>query len=319
MESKKWLLIANAAVSLIVAGLVGVIWPGAFTNVEQYFLGLLILIALTAVESAYIAAQSLSVNQVAVKQMNREIEIWEARSELDLRLQEVRRLFHKLEEERLSEVDLFCSYHDRKLADLEASLRDALSKRQVQIDETMFAVTDWLLASTMKGRKSDVLRAVFPLTSADFFFDVHTRRYFTQVWRLIQTNQSAGVRRLVTYDDPNRLKDVRLQRLIAFHQAVVGYEIKAIDSQSFGRYLRDYRIHHLILDFGIYGIDYLYKALKNDSDEIVGLYSRDSREIELFTACFDGVWESAHPLPRAELELPARVAPNWVFDNSDTG
>jgi hypothetical protein len=312
---KRFLFIANLAIAIIVGVLVDVLFPTSFTNAEQYFLGLLIFVALSLAEVQHSIEQSSDqVAKIALHE-RRELAIWEARSELDQQLQEVRRLFHVLDEARETTTDLFYQYHVHKLSELEKSLRDATTKFELTIDESMFTVTAWLMSSAFRGQGDDILRAVLPTASLEFFFDVHTRTFFQRTYNHVLGHKCAGVRRLVVLDRPEDLTDERLQRLAAFHQGTDGYECQVVTRAVYDRIVSDYKLNRLIVDFGIYGNSYLYKALKNANTEIVGNYSRDAEEIKSFTECFESCWESGTPIDlSSQLEIPSPATVGWVFN-----
>lgn len=281
--------------------------PPTFTTGELYLLGVLLFIALTCLEIGLLA-------EVAFAKELRQTEIWDAREALDSRLQEVRRLFHQVGEYRLTESDLFVHYFEQRLQALEASLRDACSRREIQIDETMLDVTTWLMESSFRGQSTDIFRAVFFTEDTNFFFDVHSRRYFNQAYHLVEEGKLAEVRRLIVYTDEADLLTDRIQRLIEFHNRTPKYSCRVIRTSSFKRIVTDYKLHQLARDFGIYGDSYLYKGVTNHVDDIVGFYSRDSDEIEKFKRCFKDCWdEEIAPVEVARSSVPDSELLAWLF------
>lgn len=303
---RKFLAIINLLIALLVAIMVDVLFPDAFSNSEQYFLGIAIFAALAILELLLLNQDMDAKLDVAVAERQLAVKAWEARTDLDHRVQEVQRLLHQLDAESNGHLDLFYEYHKKKLLDLERSLRDACVKQEVQIDETMFAVTEWLLRSSMRGRQPDKLRAVLRTKDLDFFFDVHTRMYFAQVATLMSEKLIVGVSRLIVVDDESHLADERLQRLITFHNQTTGYSCQAIPKVEYDRIVGDYRLSHLIVDFGIYGDSYLYKGLTNLDESIVGIYSRDPREISQFTQCFESCLSAAKSVP-TQIQVDAKL------------
>ena len=284
------LAVINAAISVVVPLFI-MIFGGPhppLSKGEAYLLGVLLLVGQYVFET-WIIADRASAIEIRLTR------IWDARSKLDARLQDVRRLFHELEESKRTETDLFASYFDHRLLDLETDLRDACSKKQIQVDDTMLEVTTWLLQSSFQGRPKDIFRAIHLTADNNFFFDVHAQRYFRQMLDLMSRRKALEVRRLIIYVDEDELQDPRLKRLIAFHQHQDHYEAKLLPRATFDKFLKDYHLHHLVQDFGVYGDTYLYKGVLAQKDDIVGEYSRDEAELERFTDCFNTCWESAEP------------------------
>jgi hypothetical protein len=299
--------LANLVVAAVVPLWASFQVPPIFTNGELYLLGVLLFIALTCVEIGFLA-------EIAFAKEFRQTEIWDAREELDARLQEVRRLFHQVGEGRLADSDLFDHYFEQRLQALESSLRDACSRREIQIDETMLDVTTWLMESSFRGRPEDIFRAVFFTEDTSFFFDVHSRRYFNQAYHLVEDGKLAEVRRLIVYSDPADLLTPRVQRLIEFHNRMPKYSCRVIAATSFKRFVSDYKLHQLARDFGIYGNSYLYKGVVNHVDDIVGYYSRDNKEIEKFKRCFQDCWdEEIAPKEVLRSTTPDSELLAWLF------
>lgn len=280
--------------------------PSPFSTGESYIFGVLLFIALTVFE-LYIYAERAFATETRVTK------IWDTREKLDARLQEVRRLFHEVEEQKVGDPDLFVSYFNKKLADLENSLRDASSKKEVRISETMLEVTTWLVKSSFHGRKTDVFRAVHFAGDNDFFFDVHSKRYFGQVAEMVDSGQIKQVRRLVVVRDNEQLKDPRTQRLLTFHQENKNFSCQVISYDSFMTIVGDYGLRHLVNDFGIYGNSYLYKGVIAKSQEIVGSYSRDQEEIDRFIDCFDTCWRDASRPPPRCAKPRTKCSVDWMF------
>ena len=103
---KRLVAVLHTLAAVIVAAGVDVIFPSKFTNVEQYFLGLLIFIALTLVEMLFAFHEIGSKVDIAVTHRTAEAHAWRARTALDRKLQEVQALFHQLDVEADNQMDL---------------------------------------------------------------------------------------------------------------------------------------------------------------------------------------------------------------------
>jgi len=294
----------NLLVSVAVPLIISAISPHLFSQGTNYLLGVAMFVALTVFE-IYVLAEKAFEKQIKIEKM------WDAREHLDFRLQEVRRLFHEVEERKVGDPDLFVSFFNKKLADLEIDLREACSKQEVRIDETMLEVTTWLMQSSFRGRSTDIFRAIHFTSDTDFFFDVHAKRYFCQGYNMVRSGAIKGVRRIIVYQNIDELTNPRTQRLIAFHQTTSGYECMTMPDRIFERIVKDYNLYHLVQDFGIYGNSYLYKGVVNRSDEIVGYYSRDRAEIDRFIDCFETCWETGDPPP--PVPMSRQVTLEWLF------
>lgn len=279
--------LVNVIVAIGVPLLIGLLNKNPFSPSESYLLGVLLFIAVTSLE-IYLLAERAFAKEVRVQQ------VWAARTDLDSRLQEVRRLFHSVQEKKVATDDLFVRFFDHRLKMLERDLRDAESKHEVRIDGTMLEVTTWLLESSFAGRDEDIFRAVHFTSDNDFFLGLHSRRYFSQVKDLVGSGRIKGVKRLIVDDgDGPAFADPCSQRIVDFHHHAERYECRRLSRSAFAEVLRDYQLESLVRDFGIYGQAYLYKGVRNTAEEIIGHYSREPDEIARFIDCFETCWDSA--------------------------
>lgn len=304
----------NAVAAVGVPLITNVVSPTALSGKEQLFLGLWIFMFLNLLEILFVFSDIRGRVDDAVAVKDWEGRVLEVRDDIDRRISEVQRLLRVLAAGAANNTELFFEYHNRKLHDLEVSLRDACVKREVQIDETMLSVTEWLLQSSFSKGDDCILRAVLPSGETEFFFDIHPRMYFARMLELIRSGQASGVRRLIVVDDISHLEDDRLRRLIRFHNATDRYECRAIMRAHFDRIVLDYKLPHLVVDFGVYAQSYVYKALTNSSNQIVGTYTRDPDEIADFTGCFDTCWKAGYSIQDSEDMLPtSNPSLGWLF------
>lgn len=317
------LSVLNFVGSVLVAVFIDLVRPDALSTKEQWFVGGAIFIALMSAETLFATGTLQSQVDALKTSLAQATEVRQAenhavavRSELDASVSEIHRLLGELSGVGTARTDLFFEYFKRRLHALQSGLNDACVKQQAQIDETMFSVTDWLYGSSFHGKDSDIFRAVLPSGDVDFFFDVHTRMYFMKMYQLVKSGQAKGVKRLLIVDNPDHLADERLIRLLTFHSFVDGYECRTIMRQDFTKIVNDYRLQHLVVDFGIYGTTYLYKGLTNSIEEIVGMYSRDRDEIALFIECFESAWQVGTVPPVAPGIDRSDVSVEWVFGST---
>ncbi len=279
------LLVINFLVSIL-APLVIKAWnEDLFTPAEEVFFALSLFVVLTVCEI------SLLVRDVVTK-IRSDFVLWEARDKTDSKIYEIRRMFHAVCENSFGSADLFVSFFSRKIDQLEALLIDATTKQEVRIDGTMFQVTSELLLSAFEGRAEDTFRAVHYCSDNAFFFDIHSKRYFRQVYELTRAKKIRQVRRLIIYANDAEIEGEKTQMLIAFHQHNDHYDYRLIGKEVFGRILDDFGLQYLMSDFGIYGDRYLYKGYVNTRDKIVGTYSKNQNEINRFIECFEACWIS---------------------------
>lgn len=279
------LLFINILISALAPLAVKVWNKDLFTPAEEVFFALASFVVLTVFEISLII-------RGIVNKVRSVHKLWEAHDKIDFSMYELRRMFHRVCENSYGPSDLFVSFFSRKIDQLDSLLVDATTKQEIRIDETMFQVTSELLYSSFIGRDEDIFRAIHYCSENEFFFGLHSRRYFRQAFELIQSRRLKEVRRLIVYASDAEVQDLRTQMLIAFHQANAHYDCRLISKDNFDRILDDFGLLYLTSDFGIYGDRYLYKSYVNHLDKIVGSYSKNSNEIRRFTECFEACWIS---------------------------
>ena len=314
LNTKGWIghvvtTVISIVVSVAIPTWIGTQTPTIFTPGEAIIFGVLIFVALSVGQLLYVGIRALDRDMAVFR-------VWDAQHDVDRRLQEIRRLMHELDEHRATVgPELFSSFFNRKLHDLEVRLRDAVSKDEVRIDETMLEVTTWLLEASFSGRKTDIFRAVHFTDENAFFVGLHSRRYFGQVLGLQEKGRIREVRRLLVYSTQDDLNEAITQRIVGFHNLTPGYECRGLTRSDFDRVLLDYELQKSVKDFGVYGTNYVYKGQISQSDLIVGSYSRDPEEIRRFTECFDHCWSSARPLTAQG--APSRASVDWLMGIED--
>jgi len=279
------LLFINIVVAAFAPILVKVWNAHLFTPAEEVFFALVCFIVLTVFEI------SLVIRGVTRK-IRSDFDLWESRDEVDAKMYEIRRMFHKVTENSFGPSDLFVSFFSRKIDQLDDLLVDATTKQEVRIDETMFQVTSELLYSAFDGRSGDIFRALHYCADNDFFFDIHSRRYFRQAYDLLQARKIKQIKRLIVYSAECELQDDKTKLLVAFHSSNKHYDCRLLSVENFNRILDDFGLHYLMRDFGIYGESYLYKAYVNRRDKIIGSYSKNPNEIRRCIECFEACWIS---------------------------
>ncbi|MFC0242618.1 hypothetical protein [Rhodopseudomonas telluris] len=285
MADVRVLLFINIMLSALTPILINALNPTLFSAAESVIFSILTFLALTLAELTLII-------RTIVSKIRSDHKIWEARDEIDARMYEIRRMFHKVCENSFGQSDLFVRFFARKFDQLDSLLVDATTKQEIRIDETMFQVTSELLYSAFEGRPNDVFRALHYCSDNSFFFDLHSKRYFRQGYELVQSRKISKVKRLMVYANDDELKADQTKTLVAFHANVEHYDYKLISREAFDRILDDFGLQYLTNDFGIYGDRYLYKGYVNHRDKIVGSYSKNKSELKRFTDCFEACWAS---------------------------
>ena len=290
----------NAVVAVAVPLLVAD--ADVFTAAEAYLLGALLFIALTVLELTF-AIDALS--DSASRQLTR--------VELDTRLQGLARLIEANHERPPAPDDLFSYYFDRKLAELEESLKTASDRDEVLINETLYDIRGRMLRTAFRGRRTDIFRAVHLCDDNDFFFGSDYHDSFRQRHSLVEAGKIVAVRRLVVYNDRQELDDGAVRRLLTFHEHTPRYEARTLQADRFWAILSSFGISHgKNLDFGIQGTAYLFtRGVLAPGQRAVGRYTRAQHEIALYRGAFDECWSVAEPESMGQ--PTAEVTVDWLF------
>ena len=253
------------------------------TEAEAILLGVLIMILLTAAEALY---QITAVRE----QEKRELVVWNTQDAFDVRLSNIRQGYRRILSNRRDMPDLFQSFFEERVEELEGLIVEAANRDELHLERSHVVSMNVLLGS-FRGESSDTFRAVHIFIDNNFFFDIYAKQYFYRVHQLVQEKRIGEVKRLMVYTRDEELDDARSIGLMKFHVATPKYSFRVIRMQDFRSLLRDYRLD-VARDFGIYGDKYVYCAVENVIDNIVGYWIRSPNAVQSFIRFYEDCWDS---------------------------
>jgi hypothetical protein len=160
------------------------------------------------------------------------------------------------------------------------------------------------LLESLTGIDSDVIRIVHFLSANDALFDPHESQWFSTVLGAVESRKVVEVRRLlVSVDDVEEGTELSL-RLMRFHAHTPNFEYRLIKKPYFERLTRSFRLQGAFVDFGLYGSRYLFRGISYDTDDFVGVYSREAATIERYLNFFDACWSAPGSRVRDAALLP---------------
>ena len=253
------------------------------SGADTILLGALIGILLTTIQILHYTTLIMDRNQI-------EQELWQTKDDFDKKLSNIRSAYNSILNLRRDIPDLFQSFFDDRLTDLEKTIVETASRDELHFERGHVVSINVLFAS-FHGNPNDIFRAVHFFEDNDFFFDIYAKQYFHSVYNLVLGNKIDKVRRLMIYNTYDDLKEARSIKLMNFHEITKGYSFRAMKKDDFRRMLRDYNLA-VPKDFGIHGDKYLYVAEINLAQNIVGYWTRNQATISNFVRFFDICWES---------------------------
>jgi hypothetical protein len=253
------------------------------SGAESTLLGLLIWLTLTL-------AALISDVRAIKEQRERQLVLWDSQSNFDVHLNNVRHAYSKIMTTTLFRPDLFIRFFDDRVAELEHSIVETANGNLLHLERSHVISVDALLG-TFTGTAADVFRPVHFFADNEFFYDMYAQHYFNEVYNLVKDGKIKAVKRIMIYSGDAELVDPRSMKLMRFHAVTSGYDYRVMRLTDYMRLLRDYRLD-VPRDFGIYGEKYLYCAVVNRSENIVGYWQRDPVIVKKFIDFFDLCWRS---------------------------
>jgi len=259
---------------------------------DAILLGLLIAIFVNSVEA---------LTHISGLRRQRAIDdkAWETKSEFDKKISVIREAHDRIVTNSTSSPDLFQRYFDEIIAEVANSISTVAGRNELHLERSHVVSVDSLL-SGFHGSKEDEFRGVHFLADNDFFFGIYAKQYFYRMNDLIRKKNIKKVRRLVIYENDAELDEPRSIALIRFHLTNPCYDVRIMKLSDFRSLLRDYRLD-VSRDFGVYGDRYVYCAVENLINNIVGYWIREPEKVQAFIRILDRCWDS--PVAREEKDV----------------
>jgi hypothetical protein len=259
---------------------------------DAIILGLVIAIFVNSVEAL------AHINGLRRQRVS-EDKLWETKTEFDKKISIIRESHDRIVANSASTPDLFQRYFDEIIAEVANSISTVAGRNELHLERSHVVSVDALL-SGFHGFKEDEFRGVHFLADNEFFFGIYAKQYFYKMYELVRKKNIKKVRRLIIYEEDSQLEEPRSIALIRFHLTNPCYDIRIMRLGDFRSLLRDYRLE-VPRDFGIYAGRYVYCAVENIINNIVGYWIREPEKVQAFTRFFDRCWDS--PVARAEKNI----------------
>ncbi|MDR0314239.1 MAG: hypothetical protein LBI14_11670 [Treponema sp.] len=199
--------------------------------------------------------------------------------------------------------DLFRFYLQKKVNDLNEVSNDAVNKHEIKIEGNMIEITSEMYQSAFTGSDDSIFRPMYRCNDNDFFFEGFGKNYFETANNLVKKRQIKKIKRLFVYAENSELDDIRIKKLIYFHNVTNNFECKVLKLNTYDHIKNDYNLNDITGTFAVYGSRYLYtEKTVSTVDHVIGYYSKDPSKISNFTNFFEKCWEQAQPQPVTSLK-----------------
>ena len=134
---------------------------------------------------------------------------------------------------------------------------------------------------------------------------------------LVKKKKIRKVMRLFVYCNYDELNDFRVKKLIHFHNVTNGFECRVLKFDEYTRLREDARLNHITGTFAIYGKAYLYTEQMATINKIIGHYSKNDSDIQIFTKFFDRCWGMGKKIDVSN-GVATRITIDNIFDKGWT-
>jgi hypothetical protein len=293
---------ANIVVSITVTLIIDLFQKTELEPANSILLGMVLFCATSLLESLYFLAE-LRIRAV------REEELWDVHEPADSRLASMRKSLRTIEKGVDPRTDIFLKYFHQKIHDLESDIRHTANTLELRVDSGNLDLSRPLLDS-LTGVESDIIRIVHLLSHNDDLFNPHEAQWFNTVLRAVDNRKVIEVRRLLVSVNDDEENHELSRRLMRFHTHTPHYDYRLMRKPYFERLARSFRLQGSFVDFGLYGIRYLFRGISYDADDFVGMYARDATTIDRYVKFFDMCWAS----PGSRQADPTTLSPISVQD-----
>jgi hypothetical protein len=291
----------NAIPSIIIPYLLS--YYKLMSDAELILLGVLLWISTTMFGSLYQTTKLF-------EGQKRDIALWKSQDSFDSKLSNIRIAYRKLLATKRSTTDLFQSFFEDRIGELDKMITVAADRGELQLEDRQIVSVDELLSS-FNGEAHDIFRPVHFFKDNEFFF-TWAKEYFYRVFDLVKRKKIREVRRLMICEKDEELKEPRSIKLMRFHATEGGYSYKVMRMNDFRRLLRDYQLE-CPRDFGIYGNYYVYRARTNELDNITGEWLKDPELVHAYIRFFDACWKSPTSFTPKDVNKTTRIALEELF------
>lgn len=219
---------------------------------------------------------------------------WLINSETDKKLFNIKQKMEKINQEYYPANDLFKFYLNKKLDDLSRLTEDADVKKEIRINENMIELTKEMYYSAFTGDANSVFRPMYLCNDNEFFFEGFGKNYFELALTLVNKGKLKEVRRLFVYYNEAELNDMRIKKLIYFHNKTPHFDCKVMHIERYRHIMDDYGLRDYSGSFAVYGTRYVYTERTAPTlEKVEGYYSKKPSTIITYTNFFEECWRQA--------------------------
>jgi len=258
---------------------------GQFSTGDQVILGISVFVAFQLVDISFTLGAVLA-------ERKRRALTETITHECDLKLFNMQGYFHKIIEDSYGPNDYYVKRFLRDLTRIETELKDAAERKEIRArNEHFLSVSDVLGAFGSDPQR--VYRYTWPIGPEGLLFNVPAwRRFFQLTASMVKDGQIRKVRIIVIVDAIHDAERKEVRTLLDFYRATPGFECKVIIADDWRVIAADNSVSPHNMDFGIYGSRLLYVTEEEHAPEIVGVFSKNSDQIDRYTRLFEAIWSS---------------------------
>lgn len=249
---------------------------------------------------AFVVLDILWVSERANSYAKHENDLWVQRSEGEGEIGNIRYYFGKLVDNAQGKSDLFVSYFERSINNLEREIRNAVEKKEISIDESYFfriegAVDTFIgeiIFDIFIHDPNPILKYTWPILKNDPLFDDYQwRRFFEASIKMLAKKRIRGIQVIIICENLKHLEEPSMVKLLGFFKIIPGLGCKIILSNDYQTVCIQNGVLAQYSDFGIYSNKMLFRR-KQDKAEYVGTYTKDCKVISTYQRLFDIIWAS---------------------------
>jgi hypothetical protein len=273
--------------SLTVSILLGFVpdWTGVpFSTPEQVLLSVGLFIAFLLLDILWLIA-------LIVGKQAKEQTLWRLRAPGDQDLHNIRASFAQIVQRSYGEDDLFVTYFQKEFQKLDWQIRDAAEKQELRVISDYYLNAHSVFEAFL-GEDNPVLRYTWPIQLNEKLFSEHAwMRFFEITVNLVEQKKIRWIRVILILEQLSIVHSSRTRKLFDFFHTNTHFDCRYILQEVFQTLCAESAIPPTYLDFGVYGTQMLFRS-EQYRPEYIGVFTKDTNLIRMYTKLFDTLWES---------------------------
>jgi hypothetical protein len=241
---------------------------------------------------AFNVLEALAALKSLAGRRDREELLWRVEEALDANLINIRRSFRELSRHSYGRKDLFVEYFATTIQDLSQQVKEASETKALKLRNYHFRSIENVLAA-FEGSKVKTFMELWILEKGEPLIDSPLgAEYFAQIAVMAKKGYIRSVRTVFVFSDASCIEEPSVRTLLAFYASWPRFDCRLVQSSSCHSLMDDEGIRGGCIDFGVYGDRYLFKTVQYRPD-VVGVFTKDEREIQRYARFFENLWNSA--------------------------